>query len=129
MPLTAKDLDRRITFQRPAVARDPDSNTPIGGDDGWAPVATVWAQVLDNLPSRGEASGDGINVERRPARVRIRWRDDVDSAMRMILWKGDEGGEADRVMQIVAGPADIFGRHNFSELMAEEYSSAAEVAG
>jgi hypothetical protein len=29
-------------------------------------------------------------------------------------------------MQIVAGPAEIFGRRTWMEFMAEEYSSAAE---
>ena len=118
----ASDLDRRITFQAKGDDLDPDLNTPIEGD--WEPIATsptVWAQVQDVLPSRGESSGDGIDVSRQPARVRIRWRDDIHSGMRIVV---DDG----RVMQIVSGPAEIYGRRKWLELMAEEYSSAGDVA-
>lgn len=126
---TASDLDRRITFQVKGDDLDADLNTPIEGDweaIGTAP-ASVWAQVQDVLPSRGESNGDGIDTSRRPSRIRLRWREDITSAMRIILWKGDEGGAVDRVMQIVSGPAEIFGRRTWMELMAEEYSSARDV--
>lgn len=110
-------LDRRITFERPGMTRDPDLNTPIAGS--WQAVCTVWAQVQDNLPSRGEKLADGIDIAQRPARIRMRWRTDIDSSMRILC----EG----RVLQIVAGPAEL-GRRDGLELMAVEYSSAEGVA-
>jgi head-tail adaptor len=118
----AGELDRQITFQARSGDVDPELNTPIEGD--WAPIgadATVWAQVQDAMPSRGESSGEGIDTARRPARIRCRWRADITSAMRIVV---DDG----RVMQIVAGPAEIFGRRSWMEFMAEEYSSAEGVA-
>jgi head-tail adaptor len=117
----AGDLDRLITFQAKGATRDPELNTVMEGD--WAAIATdptVWAEVQDALPSRGEASGDGIETARQPARIRLRWRDDITSAMRIVV---DDG----RVMQIVSGPAEIYGRRKWMELMAEEYSSAGDV--
>jgi head-tail adaptor len=68
----------------------------------------------------GRSSGDGIETARQPARIRLRWRDDITSAMRIVV---DDG----RVMQIVSGPAEIYGRRKWMELMAEEYSSAGDV--
>jgi head-tail adaptor len=116
----AGDLDRRITFQAKGAEVDPDSNTAIAG--GWDAIAvapTVWAQVQDVMPSRAESSGDVAESSRLPARIRCRWRGDIDSAMRIVV---DDG----RVMQIVAGPAEIFGRRTWMEFMAEEYSSAED---
>jgi head-tail adaptor len=121
------ELDRRITFEEKGSEKDPDSNAAIEGD--WAAIATdphVWARVLDVRPSRGEVVADGVETATRPAMITIRWRNDISSAMRIVVWVGEENGEVDRVMQIVTEPVSIFGRRNWMEFKAEEYSSAAE---
>jgi hypothetical protein len=55
----ASDLDRRITFQaKGGEIAIRTLNTPMEGD--WAAIATdptVWAQVQDVMPSRGESVG------------------------------------------------------------------------
>ncbi|MCU6454348.1 head-tail adaptor protein [Sphingomonas sp. A2-49] len=115
MGLPAGSLDRRVRIERPVS----DDAIDGAGSGAWAPVAIVWASVVDALPSRGERLADGLNVAARPARVRMRYRDDVTAAMRFVL--------GDRIMQIVAGPAEI-GRREAVEFMVEDYSSAGNAA-
>ncbi len=111
----ASRLNRRVRIERPVT----DDAFDGAGSGSWLPVATVWAEVEDMLPSRGERLADGINIALRPARVRMRWRPDVTSAMRLI--------HGDRVMQIVGGPAEL-GRREAIELLVEDYSSAGNAA-
>ena len=115
--LAAGSLDRRITFQSRGASKDPRLGTDRAG--GWSDHATVWAQVRDVLPSRAERLDESINIARRPARIRLRYRSDITSDMRII--------HGNRVMQIVAGPVEI-GRREGLELMAEEFSSGRETA-
>ena len=75
--------------------------------------------MQDALPSRGEQFAEGINIATRRARVRIRWRTDVSPAMRFVI--------GPRIMQIVAGPAEI-GHREALEFMVEDYSSAGNAA-
>jgi head-tail adaptor len=82
-------------------------------------VVTVWASVKDALPSRAEKLADGINMAARPARVRMRFRDDVTPDMRFVM--------GSRIMQIVSGPAEL-GRREALEFMVEEYSPAGNPA-
>ncbi|MEG3084827.1 phage head closure protein [Sphingomonas sp. PB2P12] len=115
MKLDARKLDRRVLIQRPV----PDDSFDGAGSGQWVDVATVWANVEDALPSRGERLADGINVASRPSRVRMRYRSDVTSSMRFVV--------ANRIMQIVAGPAEL-GRRDGLEFMVEEYSPAGNGA-
>lgn len=107
----SRRLNRRIRIERPVS----DDSFTGAGSGSWALIAPVWAEVKDVLPSRAERLADGVNVATRPARVRIRWRDDVTPAMRFVM--------GERVMQIVAGPAEI-GRREELEFMVEDYSTA-----
>jgi len=111
MALDARKLDRRVLIQRPVA----DDSLDGAGSGEWEDVTTVWANVQDALPSRAERLADGINVASRPARVRMRYRDDVTPNMRFVF----DG----RTMQIVAGPAEL-GRRDGLEFMVEDYSSA-----
>ncbi|WP_404711489.1 head-tail adaptor protein [Sphingomonas sp. MMS24-J13] len=113
--LDAGTLDRELRIERPVA----DDSFDGAGSGAWALVATVWASVQDALPSRGERLADGVNVSARPARVRIRFRDDVTPNMRFVL--------GTRIMQIIAGPAEL-GRRDGLEFMVEEYSPAGNPA-
>lgn len=107
-------LDQRIAIEQKAVAQD-----AMGGESiTWSPLVTVWANVQDELPSRSEAIGNGIAIAANRTRIRYRYRTDVTSAMRVTI-----RGAVDRVLQIVGGPAEI-GRHEFSEILCEAYSTA-----
>jgi SPP1 family predicted phage head-tail adaptor len=109
------ELDHRVKIEYQAVTYDPDFGTPI---TTWTELATVWANVQDALPSKAEAVVQGLNVAINQTRVRIRWRDDVDSSMRMIISRPDPV-----TYEIVGGPAQIGGRRGYSEFMVERLSS------
>lgn len=113
--LTAGELPDFIRIERPVA----DSSLDGAGSGSWQLVDEVWAGVVDMLPSRGEKLAEGINVASRPARVRMRIRHDIDSSMRFVM--------GDRVMQIIAGPAEIRQRSGV-EFMVEDYSSAGNGA-
>jgi SPP1 family predicted phage head-tail adaptor len=106
--VNAGRLNRRIRIERPI----PDTSLDGAGAGTWQLVAEVWAEVQDMLPSRGERLAGGINLSARPARVRIRYRTGITPEMRFVL--------NGRVMQIVAGPAEL-GRREALEFMVEEW--------
>jgi len=118
-------LDRQITVERKSVTSDPDYGTevitwvPLAVLPGSPPVAErFWAEVQDVMPSRSESVLQGLAVARNQTRIRIRWRADITSAMRMIVH-----GDADVLYQIVGGPAEIRGRKTMLEMVCERYSS------
>lgn len=112
--MRAGDLDTRITIEHRVETQDPIYGTPIVS---WQTFATVWAEVKDVLPSRAEKIADGINISRRPARIRIRHLDGIDTTMRIKI--------GSRTLGIIAGPAEL-GRHVGIELIAEELSTQGQ---
>jgi head-tail adaptor len=109
-------LNRRIEILARSSGRDSTYGTPTGE---WAVAATVWAEVQDVLPSRADRVAEEIALSKRPARVRMRWREDVSMNNRLRLV-----GSA-RTMRIVAGPA-MLGNREGLELMVEEMSTSGE---
>lgn len=107
-------LNRRIAIERRTQSKDPIYGTT---QEAWEPYVKVWAQVQDVLPSRAESISDDISIQRRPARVRMRFRDDITSDMR-IIYQG-------RVLEIISGPAEL-GHRDGLELMVEESSTRGE---
>ena len=121
----AGKLDRQITIERKSVTSDPNYGTEV---ITWAPLSVLpgsppvaerfWAEVQDVMPSRSESVLQGLAVARNQTRIRMRWRSDVTSAMRVIVH-----GDADVLYQIVGGPAEIRGRKTMLEMVCERYSS------
>lgn len=116
MRTRAARYDHRVTFRAMTVARDPKFNTRA---KSWADHATVFAQVLDLLPSRGEQIADGVDIRRKPCRLRIRWRADINPDMRVVI-----GGIEHA---IVGGPAEV-GRREELELVCEALSTTGDGA-
>ncbi len=115
----ASRYNRRIQIERPVA----DTSLDGAGSGSWEPVGSqIAASVVDVLPSRGEKLADGINISTRPARVRMRFRTDLDASMRFVMTQPFR-----RVMQIVAGPAEVGVREEV-EFMVEDYSSAGNPA-
>lgn len=109
--------DEQVTIERRTAARDPDYGTEIPGAGGWEAVADhIWANVQDQLPSRGESIGNGLVTAVTRTRLRIEVDNSVTTAMRVTLH-----GKGDRVMQIIAGPALLDDRRNV-EWILEGYS-------
>ncbi len=115
MTLDPGTLDRRLRVERPVA----DTSFTGAGSGKWAFVANVSANVQDALPSRAERLGEGINMASCPARVRMRFRKDITAEMRFVM--------GDRILQIVAGPAEL-GRREALEFMVEEYRPAGNPA-
>ena len=114
MVVNVGPLDKRISIEKKVVTKDPDYGTEV---IAWALLATPWANVQDVLPSRSESVQQGLETARNQVRIRFRYRSDVTSAMRITV-----RGATDRVLQIVGGPAEL-GRHEYTEIVCEQYSS------
>lgn len=109
--------DEQVTIERRTAARDPDYGTEVPGSGGWEIVADhIWANVQDELPSRGEATANGVATSVTRTRLRIEIDTRITTAMRVTL--NSRGG---RVMQIIAGPAELDNRRD-NEFMLEGYS-------
>lgn len=111
-------LDRRIRIEQQGTATGDYGPQP----GAWTTFATVWAQVQQTLPSKGESLADGIRIADRPARVRIRYLPGLTSAMRVV-----ELDRGDRVSKILTPPAEM-GRREGMEFMMAEYSTAGDAA-
>ena len=108
-------LDHRVRIEKKFATQDPDFGTEV---ISWLPVATVWANVQDAIPSRAESVTQGVAlIAKNQTRVRIRYRSDVDSSMRMVIYR-----PGPITYQIIAGPAEI-GRKEYVEFMVERFSS------
>lgn len=72
------DLRNRITIERQTTGQD------AGGQplDVWAPVATVWADIR-NPTGLGAIRADAQAAVVKTS-IRIRWRTDIEAAMRAV---------------------------------------------
>jgi SPP1 family predicted phage head-tail adaptor len=71
-------MDRRVTLESRTVTRGQDGSEAIV----WTQVAEVWAQIT---PLRGqERYSAGAEQPEHDAMIRIRWRDNVSSGMRVV---------------------------------------------
>lgn len=130
--MRAGKMDRQCTVERLAVVGDAEylPPDPVYGTPRavWRPLVyqpgspsvaqRFWGEKQDSLPSRDENVTQGLAVARNQVRWRMRWRNDIDSSMRVTIH-----GAADELFQIVGGPAEIEGRKVRIELMLEKYSS------
>lgn len=104
----AGKLDRIVRVERPV----PDTSLKAAGRETWHLVTRVWARVEDIRPSRADRLDGTVDVTRRPARIIIRWRDDVQPGWRFTL--------GERSMKIVAGPVEL-GRQEGAEFLVEDF--------
>jgi SPP1 family predicted phage head-tail adaptor len=119
--MRAGGTDRKVTIEQPVRTQD-STNGSISTT--WTPVLSrVWAEFEWLLPNRNEIVTHQVKLDRDQARLRLRWRDDIDSTMRVTLH-----GKSDRVFQIVGGPSEIpaEGRQRRIELYLESYTSAGD---
>lgn len=107
-------LRHRGRIEYKAVTPDPDYGTEIVT---WTLLAVVWCGLQDELPSRSESIKQGLALSARRTRIRLRYRSDVDSSMRLVVNRPDPV-----IYQFIAGPAEL-GNRDGIELMGEVYSS------
>lgn len=118
-------LNRQILVERQTKTTDATYGTDVVT---WEPLSYLagspavgerfWAELQDEMPSRSESIRQGASVSRNAVRCRLRWRDDIDSSMRVTVY-----GDSNTVYSIVGGPAEVGGRKQFIELLLERYSS------
>ncbi|WCT75032.1 head-tail adaptor protein [Sphingomonas naphthae] len=113
-------LNRRVRFE--AKARP--GGRGKAGQETWTPVAILWAELQDALPSRGERLAEGLTIATRPSRLRLDYRAGLTSDMRVLLLRKDGADYVvDRTMAIVAGPAEL-GERDAIEFMVADYSTS-----
>lgn len=105
---------KRIRIEQQDTTTDPEYGTPV---ISWSLVAVLWAEVVDDLPSRSEAVRQGLEVARNRTRIRMDRRTDLDSTMRVVINR-----PTPTVYQIVGGPADVE-RGYKTEIVVERYST------
>lgn len=123
--MRAGRMNRQITVQRKQTGQEAVYGTqtvtwvPLVYLPGSPAVAERFdAEVMDVMPSRNESVSQGLAVAKNMTRIRLRWRSDIDSSMRVVVH-----GDSDVTYQIVGGPAEVFGRKDTIEIMCERYSS------
>jgi head-tail adaptor len=108
--------DDQVSIERLIKIKEPVYGTE---KNEWVPLhAYFWANVQDVLPSRAEATANGLTVGVTRSRLRIRGAFGVDMTMRVVLHS-----RGARVMQIIAGPARL-DDGVYEEFMLEAYGGA-----
>lgn len=105
------NLNTRCEIQYKVVTQDANYGTEV---ITWTLLAAVWCEKQDLLPSRSESVQNGVAVSTGRSRIRMRFREDIDTSMRCII--------KDITYQIVAEPAEL-GRREHIEFVIEKHSS------
>ena len=105
------DLNKRCRIEQRSTTQDSTYGTLT---TTWTLLAVVWCQLQDVLPSRSESVKNGMQVAANQTRFRCRWRNDIDSSMRIIV--------NNVTYQIISGPAELDNR-KYLECMLEKYSN------
>lgn len=105
------NLNRRIRIEQRSTTQNAVDGSPVAT---WSTYLTLWAEVQEVLPSKGESQAQGINIAARPARVRCRYVTGITSAMRVIYLD-----RSDRVMKILAQPVELGTKQGLEFIVAD----------
>jgi len=103
-------LDKRARIEKRVVSQDPTYGTDVVT---WQTLAVVWCNLVDSMPSRDEQIRNGLSMMKVRCRMRMRYRSDVTTDMRVVLMRPTE-----QTWSIIGGPAEI-GVRDGIELMIE----------
>jgi len=107
-------LDTRCRIEQKSVSTDATYGTEVVT---WVVLETVWCQIQDELPSKTEFTANDLSMNVTRSRVRMRFRRDIDSSMRLVIMRPTAV-----VYRIVSGVAEI-GKKEGIEVMVERSSS------
>lgn len=107
-------INIRCRIERKTSAVDPDYGTET---ITWALLGSAWCGMQDSLPSNSESVKTGLAVALNQTRVRMRYRTDIDSSMRIVVDRPTR-----TYYQIIAGPV-ILGNKDGIEMMCEKSST------
>lgn len=113
--MAAPHYNEQASIEYKSVEMNPSFGTEVVT---WMRLALVWVEVYDLLPSRSESVRQGLATARNQVRIRMRYRPDVTSDMRIVV----HGGGVDTVYEIVGGPA-VLGRREALEMVCERWTS------
>lgn len=108
------NFNTRVRIEKKVTSVDPIYGTEV---ISYELLGLAWAEVIDKLPSRDEALMDVITLSSIRARVRLRYRTDIDASMRFIIMR-----PAETVWGIIGGPAMV-GNKEMVEFLCEKKSS------
>lgn len=119
--MRAGSQSRQVSIETPVVDQDPNNGSVVTTWNTF--LSRIWVEWEYMLPTRSEIVTGQAKMNTTAARMRMRWRDDVNAKMRVTLH-----GETDRLFQIVGGPAEIpgEGRKSRIELYMEQYTIAGD---
>lgn len=122
------NFNRQIAVLQKQVSRD-----AYGGEVvSWVPLVALpgspvlperWrAEVQDVLPSKSESIDHAMAMGAGMARIRMRYRTDIDGTMRIVVY-----GDVDKTFDIVSGPVEIGGRKDRIEMMCQRFTTQVDV--
>lgn len=107
-------LNARCRIEYPEHSQD----LTYGGDViTWKLLDVVWCNYQDELPSKSNVVKSGLALGTNPMRIRMRYRSDIDSSMRVTINRPDA-----TYYRIVGGPAEL-GDKDGIEIMVESFST------
>lgn len=108
------NFNTRVRIEKKVTTTDPVYGTEV---ISYELLGLAWAEVIDKLPSRDEAMLTVLELASIRARLRMRFRTDLDSSMRFIIMRPTE-----TEWGIIGGPATI-GNKEGIEFLIEKKSS------
>lgn len=118
-PFDIGPLNSRCRIEYKSVVQDATYGAAV---TVWSLLAVAWCGVQDVMPSRtsSETVNQGMEVARSRTRIRMGYRTDIDSSMRLVIDRSTNG--APTVYQIIGGPSELGNRAGI-ELMVEKVST------
>ena len=107
-------LNTRCRIERKVTTQEADFGTEVSA---WGLLGVAWCAVQDELPSKSEAVKNGLAISTSRTRVRMNYRTDIDSSMRLVISR-----PTPTIYQIIGGPAEL-GNKDGIELLCEKSSS------
>lgn len=105
-------LDRWVHIEKPAGTKD---GTFGAATSDFVPHRSEWANRRDARPGRQEQVEQGLEQRTKQVVYTMRWSDDLNAGMRI-----RDGAE---VYQLLGDPAEVGGRCQWIEMLAEKYAS------
>lgn len=108
------NFNTRVRIEHPVTTVDSVYGTEVVS---YELLCLAWAEIVDKLPGREEAMLDVITLASIRTRIRLRYRTDLNSAMRFIIMRPEA-----TTWVIMGGPATV-GNKEAIEFLCEKKSS------